>query len=353
SATVTTQDDAGNSASASSTHDYLIDIQASITINPITGDNIITQSEGNEAILPITGFVGKDVQPGDRVTVTIDGNEYTTTVNEDLSWTVNVTGEDILKADQVTASVTTNYGAPTEATASDTEDYNVVIEASITIDSIADDGIINQDESEGKVPITGSVGNDVKPGDVVTITIGDETYTTTVNADKTWTVEVDGSALVENGSDNVNASVTTSDIAGHSATATTDKPYEIDTSIEAVITINDVTTDNIINEVEATETIPLNGNVGGDVKVGDIVTVTVDGNEYTTAVIEKDGQLVWEVDVPGSVLANASVDTITATVTATDSAGNEKEATSSHDYEVKTLAASITIDDVTADNTIN
>ncbi|WP_419240212.1 retention module-containing protein [Photobacterium leiognathi] len=346
SATITIQDGVGNTATASTTHDYQIDIQASITINPVTDDNIITQVEGNEAILPISGFVGKDVQPGDRVTVIIDGNEYTTTVKDDLTWTVNVTGEDILKADQVTATVTTNYGTPKEATASDSENYKVVIDASITIDSIAGDGIVNQDESVGKVPIIGTVGKDVKPGDVVTISIGDKTYTTIVNADNTWRVEVDGSALVENGSDSVTASVTTSDIAGNSATATADKPYEVDKTIEAVITINDVTADNTINEIEATETIPLSGTVGGDVKVGDVVTVIIDGNQYTTPVIEKDGQLVWEVSVPGSVLANANVETITATVTATDSAGNEKEATSIHDYDVKTLDVSVTVESI-------
>ncbi|WP_305816799.1 retention module-containing protein [Photobacterium leiognathi] len=171
SATVTTNDDVGNSATANTTHDYTIDIQASITIDPITGDNVITQQEGHEPTLPITGTVGKDVLPGDTVTVTINGNEYTTTVQPDMSWTVNVTGDDILHADKATASVTTNYGTNHEATATDTESYEVTIEAKVTIETIAGDGVVNQEESEGKVPVTGTVGGDVKEGDTVTITV--------------------------------------------------------------------------------------------------------------------------------------------------------------------------------------
>ncbi|MBP2702177.1 Ig-like domain-containing protein, partial [Vibrio parahaemolyticus] len=76
-------------------------------------------------------------------------------------------------------------------------------------------------------------------------------------------------------------------------------------------------------------------------------------NEYKTKVVEQDGKLGWTVDVEGSVLANASKDHITAQVTATDSAGNSETATAEHDYSVKSLSASITIDNVTADNVIN
>ncbi|WP_318479900.1 hypothetical protein, partial [Photobacterium leiognathi] len=55
SASVTTTDAAGNTATADTAHDYSIDVKASITINPITGDNQITQAEGHEKTLPITG----------------------------------------------------------------------------------------------------------------------------------------------------------------------------------------------------------------------------------------------------------------------------------------------------------
>ncbi|WP_305457237.1 Ig-like domain-containing protein [Photobacterium leiognathi] len=48
------------------------------------------------------------------------------------------------------------------------------IDAGIKITSIAGDDVVNKTESEGKVPVTGTVGKDVEPGDTVTVTIGDK-----------------------------------------------------------------------------------------------------------------------------------------------------------------------------------
>ncbi|KJF98052.1 Ig-like domain-containing protein, partial [Photobacterium angustum] len=194
-------------------------VEAAITINPITGDNVITQQEGHEAQLPITGTVGKDVKPGDVVTLTIGDHSYTTKVASDKTWAVEVTGSAVLHADKATASVTTSYGVAHEATAITDEPYKVDIQASIKITNIGGDGVINEKESHSKVPVTGTVGGDVKAGDTVTVHIGGHDYTTKVSGDKTWTVDVDGSALVENKGYDVTATVTTSDDAGHHASA--------------------------------------------------------------------------------------------------------------------------------------
>ncbi len=44
-ASVTTEDKAGNTATAQATHDYSVKVEAAITTNPITGDNVITQKK--------------------------------------------------------------------------------------------------------------------------------------------------------------------------------------------------------------------------------------------------------------------------------------------------------------------
>nr|MBP6621811.1 retention module-containing protein [Alcaligenes sp.] len=148
-------------------------------------------------------------------------------------------------------------------------------EAEITIDTITEDGVINKEESEGDVTITGTVGKDVKPGDKVTVTVGGKEYETTVNPDgKTWSVNVPGSELVNN--DKVDAKVTTTDEAGNSTTATAEKPYDVDTTPpEAEITINPITGDDVINKGESDGDVTITGTVGKDVKPGDKVTVTV------------------------------------------------------------------------------
>ncbi|PQJ62708.1 Ig-like domain-containing protein [Photobacterium angustum] len=352
-ASVTTEDKAGNTATAQTTHDYSVKVEAAITINPITGDNVITQQEGHEAHLPITGTVGKDVEPGDVVTVTIGNHSYTTKVTADKTWSVEVLGSAVLHADKATASVTTSYGVAHEATATTDEPYKVDIQATIKITNIGGDGIINEQESHSKVPVTGTVGGDVKAGDTVTVHIGSHDYTTQVSSDKTWTVDVDGSALVENKGHDVTASVTTSDDAGHHASAQTDKPYDVDTSINATISIDTIAHDDVVDAAESHQKQTITGTVGGDVKVGDTVHVTLDGQSLgTTHVVQGAHGLVWALDgVDGNTLLTAPLDKVEASVTTEDKAGNTATAHAVHDYSVKVEAA-ITINPITGDNVI-
>ncbi|PSV66211.1 Ig-like domain-containing protein [Photobacterium angustum] len=352
-ASVTTEDKAGNIATAHAVHDYSVKVEAAITINPITGDNVITQQEGHEAQLPITGTVGKDVKPGDVVTLTIGDHSYTTKVASDKTWAVEVTGSAVLHADKATASVTTSYGVAHEATAITDEPYKVDIQASIKITNIGGDGVINEKESHSKVPVTGTVGGDVKAGDTVTVHIGGHDYTTKVSGDKTWTVDVDGSALVENKGYDVTATVTTSDDAGHHASAQTDKPYDVDTSINATITIDTIAHDDVVDATESHQKQTITGTVGGDVKVGDTVHVTLDGQSLgTTQVVQGAHGLVWSLDgVDGNRLLTAPLDKVEASVTTEDKAGNIATAHAVHDYSVKVEAA-ITINPITGDNVI-
>ncbi|MBQ4778849.1 Ig-like domain-containing protein, partial [Pectobacterium versatile] len=103
--------------------------------------------------------------------------------------------------------------------------------------------------------VTGKVGNEVKAGDAVTVKVGIETYQTTVNTDgKTWSVNVPGSVLAANG--DVSATVTTRDTAGNVTTANTSHAYSVDTvAPTASISIDNVTSDNVINAAESGQTI--------------------------------------------------------------------------------------------------
>ncbi|WP_139824160.1 Ig-like domain-containing protein, partial [Lonsdalea britannica] len=123
---------------------------------------------------------------------------------------------------------------------------------------------------------------------------------------------------------------------------------------DATITIDPITSDDRVNLAESGETQTLTGRVGGEVKIGDTVTVTIGGNTYRTSVVDDDdGNNVWSVDVAGSTLADNSQ--IHAEVITTDDAGNLTTATADRGYAVDLIApeASITIDNVTGDNTIN
>ncbi|WP_121514266.1 beta strand repeat-containing protein, partial [Brenneria goodwinii] len=356
-ASVTTSDAAGNTTTADASRPYSVDTvapEATITIDAITADNVVNAAESGQTI-SVTGQVGANVQAGDTVTVTVGNETYQTTVNTDgTTWSVNVPGSVLAGNSSVNATVTTSDAAGNTATANASHGYEVDVtapEAAISIDTITADNVINAAESNQNISVTGKVGSDVQAGDTVTVTVGNETYQTTVNADSsTWSVNVPGSVLAGNNA--VNASVTTADAAGNTTTADANRPYGVDTvAPEAEISINIITADNVINAAESGQTISVTGQVGANVQAGDTVTVTV-GNETYQTTVNSDGS-TWSVNVPGSVLAgNTSVN---ATVTTADAAGNTATAESSRGYTVDTVApeASITIDPVTADNTIN
>ncbi|MFP1857160.1 Ig-like domain-containing protein, partial [Lonsdalea quercina] len=362
-AEVTTTDAAGNPTTASADHGYAVDTaapEASITIDNVTGDNTVNIAEAGQS-QNVTGRVGNDVQVGDTVTVTIGDQAYQTTVTASDNgnvWSVSVPGDVLAGNSQIHAEVTTTDAAGNPTTASADHGYAVdtaAPEASITIDNVTGDNTVNIAEAGQSQNVTGRVGNDVQVGDTVTVTIGDQSYQTTVTASdngNVWSVSVPGDVLA--GNNEIHAEVTTTDAAGNPTTASADHGYAVDTAApEASITIDDVTSDNTVNIAEAGQNQNVTGRVGNDVQVGDTVTVTIGDQAYQTTVTASDNGNVWTVSVPGEVLAGNSQ--IHAEVTTTDAAGNPTTASADHGYSVDTAApeASITIDNVTSDNTVN
>ncbi|PWC16120.1 hemagglutinin, partial [Brenneria roseae subsp. roseae] len=327
---------------------------ASITIDTIAGDDIVNADEAGQTI-SVTGQVGDDVKAGDAVSVKVGSEIYQTTVNADgKTWSVNVPGSVLAANTDISATVTTRDDAGNETTADTSRSYIVDTSApaaSISIDIIASDDIVNADEAGQTISVTGQVNDDVKAGDAVTVTVGNEIYQTTVNADgKSWSVSVPGSVLAAN--TDISATVTTRDDAGNETSADTTRSYTVDTDAPtASITIDTIAGDDIVNADEAGQTISVTGQVGDDVKAGDAVTVTVGSETYQTTV-NTDGK-TWSVNVPGSVLAANS--DISATVTTRDDAGNETSADATRSYTVDTSApaASISIDTIAGDDIIN
>jgi ribosomal 50S subunit-recycling heat shock protein/Ca2+-binding RTX toxin-like protein len=356
-AKVETEDAAGNPANAEADRGYGVDTdlpEAEIAINVIAEDDVVNKAE-SESDVTITGTVGKDVKAGDTVTVTVNGKDYTTTVNADgKTWNVDVPGAELAQDSNVHAKVETEDAAGNPASAEADRGYGVdtdLPEAAITIDTIAGDDVINKAESESDVTITGTVGKDVKAGDTVTVTVNGKDYTTTVNADgKTWSVDVPGTELAQDS--NVHAKVETEDAAGNPASAEADRGYGVDTDLpEAAITIDTIAGDDVINKAESESNITITGTVGQDVKAGDKVTVTVNGKDYTTTV-NTDGK-TWNVNVPGSELALD--DNVHAKVETEDAAGNTASAEADRDYGVQTTLpeAEITLDPIAGDGVLD
>ena len=115
----------------------------------------------------------------------------------------------------------------------------------------------------------------------------------------------------------------------------------------ATIQLDDaVTSDNIINAQESGEAITISGSVGGDVRAGDTVTLTVNGVQSQGVVESVEGALRFSAEVQGSDLVADGDLTIDAAITTTDDAGNISEvATDVQTYTVDLEAfATITVE---------
>src|SRR5690606_38070498 len=171
-------------------------------------------------------------------------------------------------------------------------------EASIAIGVIAQDDIVNAAEAGGTVRVSGTTGGDVKAGDEVTLTVGESTYTATVQGDGSWSVDVAGSDLA--GASQEVATVTGTDVAGNTADASSTRVYTVDQQAEASIAIGVIAQDDIVNAAEAGGTVRVSGPTGGAVLVRYAALFRAGESTYT-ATVQGDGS--WSVDVAGSDLA--------------------------------------------------
>ncbi|QJT26545.1 Ig-like domain-containing protein [Aeromonas media] len=363
-ASVTSTDAAGNSTTATDTEGYEVDTTApkiAITLDAnITDDDIINAAEAKGNV-PVSGTVSGEFNEGDTVTLTVNNVKYTGQVDAAGRFTILVAGSDLVADSDKTidASVTSTDAAGNSTTVTDTEGYEVDTTApkiAITLDAnITDDDIISAAETDQQIPVSGTVSGEFNEGDTVTLTVNNKTFTGQVDAAGRFTILVAGGDLVADSDKTIDASVTSTDAAGNSTTATDTEGYEVDTTAPKIaITLDaNITDDDIINAAEAKGNVPVSGTVSGEFNEGDTVTLTVNNVKYTGQV---DAAGRFTILVAGSDLVADSDKTIDASVTSTDAAGNSTTVTDTEGYEVDTTAPkiAITLDaNITDDDIIN
>ncbi|MFC0338342.1 Ig-like domain-containing protein, partial [Kushneria avicenniae] len=354
-ATISHAHDSGVST-ATTSHAYTTSLEApivSISLEAIAGDDVLNASESGQSIT-LTGTAGGDAVAGDPVTISIGSQNYTTVVGMEGAFSISVPGSVLAQAEAVTAIVSHRDAAGNNGSATTSRGYTVDIvppELLITLDTIAGDNVINAEEANQAVPVTGTVTGEYAAGDSVTLTVGQQSYTGVVNADGTFSINVPGSQLA--GNDAIRAEVSHTDAAGNTGSANTASSYGVDTDVPVVtISLDTIAGDDVINAAEAGQDVAITGQAGGDAASGDAVTISVGGQSYTTTVAANG---TFSVAVPGTVLATAGVNSVSASVSHTDAAGNTGSAETSRDYTVDTTppALAIQLDTIAGDNVVN
>ncbi|MCU7033845.1 Ig-like domain-containing protein [Enterobacter hormaechei] len=330
----------GNSASAG--REYSVDATApTVSIEIVSDNNIINAAEAQQDLV-VNGV--SNAEAGQTVTVTLNGLDYTTTVQANGSWSVTVPSADIGAiidgSYTITAVVADKAGNPALA------DRDVLVDTTVpqlTINTVSDDDVINSAEHAQALIVTGSVTG-AAAGDVVTVTINNKDYTATLDASGRWSVGVpaaDVSALTA-GDHTITAALT--DKAGNSNSTT----HEVEVNLTApVLTIDTVSGDDVINSSEKTQDLTITGTASG-LAVGAVVTVMLNGKAYS-ATVDTNGQ--WTTTVPASEVGQLGEALYTVSASATDSVGNSTS--TSHTVNVESVLPGVIINTVAGDDVIN
>jgi large repetitive protein len=334
------QSTAGNPVSIS--HDVTVDLATvAISIDAISSDDVINAAEKG-ADLVLSGTTTQ-VEANQTVTIIFGGKSYTATVGADGKWSTTVPSADLAGLKDGDASVQASVTNVNGNSASAGREYSVDATApTVSIENVSDNNIINAQEAQSDLTLHGT--SNAEAGQKVTVTLGGKSWTTTVGADGTWTLDVpaaDVGALAD-GNYTIGASV--ADKAGNPASTARD--VLVDTTVPQ-LTINAVSGDDVINSVEHGQALTVSGSATG-AAAGDVVTVTINNKSYT-ATLDAAGQ--WTIGVPAADVGALVAGDYTITASVTDKAGNSDSET--HDINVNLTAPVLTIDTVSDDDVIN
>lgn len=289
---VTAYDVSGNPVTISGTVTHAaISPDNSISIDPITGDNIINAFEDDNAVT-ITGKV-KDVPDGREVTVIINGQQYIGKVANN-AWSVTMPAADAQAlpenvAQTVEVSTTNSTGNP--VTASGTVKHITTTSATIALDPIAGDNVINSTEDDFAITIKGTATN-LADGTQVTVNINGNDYTGEVIGNL-WSVTMpvaDAQSLPLNQELEVKVSaadtrgnlVTTTSSIMHDAIAPTGKVTEVNILLDSMNATGESINggDGFINKAEKgnATTTEIKVLLDDAVAVGDVIDLDINND---------------------------------------------------------------------------
>ncbi|WP_318652928.1 Ig-like domain-containing protein [Pseudomonas sp. PDM18] len=353
-ATLVAHDAAGNTGLITANHGYTVVTEVkevALVIDVIAGDDIVNLAE-SQAQQAISGKVTGTFTAGDVVSFELNGSTYSTTVAADGKWSVQVAGADLAKASSIKATLVAHDDIGNTNTVEATRSYAVDVKApvaTLSINVVADDDIVNLSDSVHGHTISGKAFGEFRTGDLVTFTLNGTAYSAKVAANGAWSVQVNGYNLSKE--TNIHATLKATDAAGNVANVVADRGYTVDmTPPVAQLTIYTVAGDDVLNATEAKMVQTISGKAAGEYKAGDVVKFVLNGTTYQT-MVNAAGD--WSVQVAGSDLAKAN--SINATLVAHDAAGNSADITASRLYEVQVTPpkADLIIDAIAGDDIVN
>uniref|UniRef100_UPI003F7164CC Ig-like domain-containing protein n=1 Tax=Roseinatronobacter sp. TaxID=1945755 RepID=UPI003F7164CC len=357
SATVT--DSFNNPPDSPATAPFTVDtIAPNVEVTQIAGDGIINIPE-QAGGFTVSGT--SNAEEGQLVTVLIDGVTATNTgtVDANGTWTVSILPADVaglINADTPAFTARVQDQAENETTSAPVTANVNLTEPTIAITQIGGNGFINiNEQDEDGITVTGTTnaedGQDVE----VTLTQGSTTATTTVQvqAGGTFTAPFTPAQLADFTDGAITATATVENAIGNTGTsAGFDGTVDL---IAPTISISDpLAGDGTFTKLNEANGLDVTGTTNAE--VGQIVTVTYNGVDYTGAVVDgAPGLNTFTVPIPDTAFAGVDTgDTITGiTARVSDQAGNPSDVATGPTLSVDLTGPSITINPIAVDNIIN
>ncbi|MDZ7813566.1 MAG: Ig-like domain-containing protein [Ideonella sp.] len=309
-----------------------------IELDSIGADQQLNSREVS-GLVTLTGSSANG-KTGDSVTLTVNQVRYSGTLDAVGRFAIAVKGSDLAadadKRVEATLHSSTAAGqAVTTTTASGV--YSVDTSgplASVAVNAIALDNIVNAREATSMVAVTGS-STGARLGDRISVLVNGQTYHDTVGANGQFSVMVKGSDLAVDADKRIEARLIASDAAGNTSTAQASHAYTVNTSAPVTtLTLDPVSGDKQLSVAEATGSVVITGSAS-NAQPGDTVTLTVNKVLYNGSV-EAGGR--FAIQVSGFDLVADADKRIDAHVVASNAAGNTSSASAqSEAYSVPAL----------------
>ncbi|MCY9863830.1 VCBS domain-containing protein [Vibrio coralliirubri] len=251
--------------------------------NTVTLDLASTSDSGSSSTDNLTNdttptITGHTDIPFSKVTI-YDGSTPVGHSVSDASGQYSVSVTSLLDGDH---NLSAKALAPSSVMSATSSPLSVHIDTQVHVgiqtDPITADNVINAQESNSSIDITGSVSGDFNTGDIVTLDVNGTQHTGVVDAKGHYSIAVPGSELIADADQKIEASVAVTDSAGNSAHATADVTYQVDTQVSVpTITFENAGADNLYSKAEIARgqanTITATVTPPGDAKIGEHLVV--------------------------------------------------------------------------------
>ncbi|MDI7383471.1 Ig-like domain-containing protein [Cronobacter dublinensis] len=345
--TVGVSDAAGNSVSLDRGFSVDTDISA-LTVAPVTGDNRVSLNDIAGGL--VLSGTSVNFAPQTTLTITLNGKQYTATTDTDGGWSVTVPRADAIAIGDGTATLTVSGTDENGAVVSGNQSFTIITTAlpEVTLNTPFTDGIISAAEVSAGGTLSGATGVN-GAGQTVTVQLGDDTYTAVVDSSGNWSVTLPPAALQGLNEGETPLVVTATDAAGNQNTSASTVTVDLSAP---VLSVNDITADNIINGAEAAQPLTISGSATPyDPQNPQTVLVQIGGQSYS-ALVQSDGS--WSVTLPAGALASLPDGPVSVIATVSDAAGNTSSERVSLTLDASAANAPlVTVNTVATDNFIN